>query len=132
MNTKLHAITDSSGRPIRFFITAGQVSDYTGAAALMNGLPEAEWLLADRGYDAAWFREALIDNGTKPCIPGRKSRKSRKKTVKYDKRRYTRRTRIERMFGRLKDWRRVATRYGRSPTVFLSAIALAATVIFWL
>ena len=51
MNTKLHAITDTSGRPIRLFITAGQVSDYTGAAALMNGLPEAEWLLADRGYD---------------------------------------------------------------------------------
>jgi len=95
----------------------------------MNGLPEAEWLLADRGYDADWFREALVDKGTKPCIPGRKSRK---KTVKYDKRRYKRRNRIERMFGKLKDWRRIATRYDRSPTVFLSAIALAATVIFWL
>jgi hypothetical protein len=56
-------------------ITAGQVSDYTGAAALMNGLPEAEWLLADRGYDADLFRETLVDKGTKPCIPGRKSRK---------------------------------------------------------
>ena len=56
MNTKRHAITDTSGRPIRLFITAGQVSDYSGAAALMNGLPKAEWLLADRGYDADWFR----------------------------------------------------------------------------
>jgi transposase len=111
------------------FITAGQVSDYTGAAARMNGLPETEWLLADRGYDADWFREPLVDKGTTPCIPGRKSRK---KAVKYDKRRYKRRNRIERMFGRLKDRRRVATRYDRSPTVFLSAIALAATVIFWL
>jgi transposase len=129
MNTKLHAVTDTNDRPVRLFITAGQVSDYTGAAALMNGLPEAEWLLADRGYDADWFRETLVDKGTKPCIPGRKSRK---KAVKYDKRRYKRRNRIERMFGRLKDWRRVATRYDRSPTVFLSAIALAATVIFWL
>ncbi|WP_085982739.1 IS5 family transposase [Octadecabacter arcticus] len=129
MNTKLHAVTDTSGRPIRLFITAGQVSDYTGAAALMNNLPEDDWLLADRGYDADWFRETLVDKGTTPCIPGRKSRK---KTVKYDKPRYKRRNRIERMFGRLKDWRRVATRYDRSPTVFLSAIALAATVIFWL
>ena len=129
MNTKLHAVTDTSGRPIRFFITAGQVSDYTGAAALLRSLPQAEWLLADRGYDADWFREILKDKGTTPCIPGRKSRK---KTIKYDKRRYRRRNRIERMFGRLKDWRRVATRYDRSPTVFLSAIALAATVIFWL
>jgi transposase len=95
----------------------------------MNGLPEAEWLLADRGYDADLFRETLVDRGTKPCIPGRKSRK---KAVKYDKRRYKRRNRIERMFGRLKDRRRVATRYDRSPTAFLSAIAIAATVIFWL
>ncbi len=93
MNTKLHAVTDTSGRPIRLFITAGQVSDYTGAAALMNSLPEADWLLADRGYDADWFRETLVDNGTTPCIPGRKSRK---KTVKYDKRRYKRRNRSSR------------------------------------
>ena len=59
MNTKLHALTDTCCRPIRLFITAGQVSDYAGAAALMNGLPKAEWLLADRGYDAGWFRETL-------------------------------------------------------------------------
>lgn len=52
--------------------------------------------------------------------------------VKYDKRRYKRRNRIEIMFGRLKDWRRVATRYDRCPEVFLSAIMLAATVLFWL
>ena len=127
MNTKLHAVTDTSGRPVRLFITAGQVSDYTGAAALMNDLPEAEWLLADRGYDADWFRDTLIDKGTKPCIPGRKSRK---KTIKYDKRRYKRRNRIERMFGRLKDWRRVSTCYDRCPKLFLSANTLAATVIY--
>ena len=58
--------------------------------------------------------------------------KSRSKPVKYDKRRYRGRSRIESMFGRLKDWRRVATRYDRCPTVFLAAVALAATVIFWL
>lgn len=75
------------------------------------------------------FREALKDKGIRACIPGRKQRK---KTVNYDKRRYKRRNRIEIMFGRLKDWRRVATRYDRCPKVFLSAIALAATVIYWL
>ncbi|AHD07948.1 Transposase [Phaeobacter gallaeciensis] len=62
-------------------------------------------------------------------IPGRKQRKA---PVKYDKRRYKRRNCIEIMFGRLKDWRRVATRYDRCPKVFLSAIALTATVIYWL
>lgn len=57
---------------------------------------------------------------------------SRIEPVKYDKRRYGSRNRIEIMFGRLKDWRRVATRYDRCPTDFFSATALAATVIFWL
>jgi transposase len=110
-------------------MTAGRVSDYTGASALLSSLPSADWLLGDRGYDAHWFREALIDKKISPCIP---DRTSREKPVKYDKRRYRKRNRIEIMFGRLKDWRRVATRYDRSPNVFLSAIALAATVIFWL
>lgn len=127
MNTKLHAVTNANGRPIKFFMTAGQISDYTGAAALLSNLPEAEWLLADRGYDADWYRDALQDQGITPCIPGRKSQG---KPVQYDKCRYKRRNRIEIMFGRLKDWRRVATRYERCPKVFLSAIALAATVIF--
>jgi hypothetical protein len=63
MNTKLHAGPDAEGRPIRFFMTAGQVSDYTGAAAIPCGLPEAEWLLVDRGHDADWFPEAMKDNG---------------------------------------------------------------------
>ena len=127
--TKLHAVTDTKGRPIRFFMSAGQVSDYTGAAALLGGLPSAQWLLADRGYDADWFREALQDKGIKARIPGRKARRTH---IKYDKRRYKRRNRIEIMFRRLKDWRRVATRYDRCPKVFLSAVALAATVMFWL
>ncbi|WP_144423494.1 IS5 family transposase [Sphingopyxis sp. 113P3] len=129
MNTKLHAVSDANGRPISFFMTAGQVSDYTGAAALLDSLPKAQWMLADRGYDADWFRDALQEKGITPCIPGRKIRN---KTVKYDKRRYKRRNRIEIMFGRLKDWRRVATRYDRCPKAFFSAVALAATVIFWL
>jgi len=129
MNTKLHAICDNQGRPLELFITAGQVSDYIGARALLGRLPDVDWLLGDRGYDADWYREALQDKGIKPCIPGRKSRG---RTVRYDKRRYKRRNRIEIMRGGLKDWRRIATRYDRCPKVFLCAIALAAAVIFWL
>ncbi|MCW2305332.1 transposase [Rhodovulum sulfidophilum] len=121
MNTKLHAICDSEGRPIDLFLTAGPVSDYIGARALISGLPNVKWLLGDRGYDADWFREALqdkkirpvrgrfdpLDQILSPLTPGRKKRKT---PVRYDKRRYKRRNRIEIMFGRLKDWRRVATR----------------------
>ncbi len=68
MNTKLHAVTDREGRPVRLFVTAGQVSDYKGALALQSQLPHANWLIADRGYDADWFRDALQDKGIRPCI----------------------------------------------------------------
>lgn len=128
MNTKLQAVTDAQGRPIRFHVTAGQISDYTGAAALLDRLPKVDWLLADRGHDADWSRKRLKDKEIKPCIPGRKNRK---KPIKYDKRRYKRCNRIEIMFGRLKDWRRIATRYDRCPVVCRAAKDLAAAVIFW-
>ena len=55
MNTKLHAVCDSQGRPISLFATAGQVSDYIGARALLSNLPNVDWLLGDRGYDADWY-----------------------------------------------------------------------------
>jgi transposase len=115
MNTRLHAITDANGRPLSFFMTAGQVSDYIGAAALLEELPKAQWLLGNRGYDADWFRDALQEKGIKPCIPGRKSRSE---PVKYDKRRYRRRNRIEIMFGRLKtgDASQPATTDARQPS----------------
>ena len=61
MNTKLHAICDSKGRPLNLFVTAGQISDYIGARALLSGIPNVDWLLGDRGYDADWLREALED-----------------------------------------------------------------------
>jgi len=111
------------------FLSAGNVSDYIGARALLSSLPDAKWLLADRGYDADWFRNALKERDIQPCIP---SRKNRKTPIPHDAILYRKRHRIENMFGRLKDCRRIATRYDRCPELFLSAIALAATVMFWL
>lgn len=110
-------------------LTEGQVSDYRGAATALPALPEADVLIADKGYDSDWFREALADLKIEPCIPWRKSRKQ---PVAYDIELYKQRNRIERMFGRLKDWRRIATRYDRCAHTFMSAICIAATVIFWL
>ena len=72
MNTKLHAVTDANSRPLSFFMTAGQVSEYAGAAAPLDDLPKARWLLGDRGYDADWIRDALQAKGIEPCILGRK------------------------------------------------------------
>ena len=85
-------------------------------------------LLADRGYDANHLRAYLRQNGTTPVIPGRRSRK---RPVRHDKRRYRDRWRIEAAFCRLKDFRRVATRYDKLAANFASAVALAAVVAFW-
>lgn len=95
MNAKLDAICDSQGRPLDLFVTVGQASNYISARSLLGSLPEVDWLLGDRGYDADWFRESLKYKGISACIPGRKQRK---KPINYDKRRYKRRNRIEIMF----------------------------------
>lgn len=92
-------------------------------------IPQAPVLIADRGYDADWFRQALQDRGTRPCIPGRIGRTV---PIQHSKKLYRQRHKIEIMFGRMKDWRRVATRYDRCAHTFMSAIVLAATMLFWL
>jgi transposase len=120
---------DADGQPSRFFMTAGQVSDYTGAEALLDDLPTAQWLLGDRGYDADWFRDALEAKGILALHPGLKTPQ---RTGQIRQTPVQGRSRIEIMFGRLKDWCHVVTRYDRCPTAFFSAIALVATVIFWL
>jgi len=84
---------------------------------------------ADRGYDADWFRKALRKGKIEPCIP---PRNNRVEPVDRDPGLHVQRHRIENLFARLKDWRRVAMRYDRCPEVFLSACLLAAIVMFWL
>lgn len=129
MNSKLHVVCDGKGRPIQMYLSAGQTSDFTGAAGLLSTLPAAKALLADRGYDADWFRNALIDKGIEPCIP---SKKNRKVQIEHDAILYKKRHKIENMFGRMKDWRRVAMRFDRRADIFLSACTLAAIVLFWI
>ena len=129
MNSKLHAVCDGMGRPVVMLLSEGQMSDYKGVRLIVNDLPLAKHLLADRGYDADWFREALEGKGIKPCTP---SKKNRKIQITYDKTLYKQRHKVENMFGKLKDWRRVATRYDRCAHTFFSAICIAAIVIFYL
>ena len=99
------------------------MSDYKGVAILLDSLPKARELLVDRGYDDDWFRNALLNKGISPC---------RKEPVPYGKELYKQRHKLEIMFDRLKDWRRIATCYGRCAHTFLSAIYLAAIVSFYL
>jgi transposase len=110
-------------------LSEGQMSDYRGAALMLDALPRARTLIGDRGYDADWFRQALAARGTEPCIP---SKTNRLTPIPHDPVLYRQRHKIEIMFGRLKDWRRIHTRYDRCAHTFMSAITLAAIVIFWL
>ena len=129
MNSKLHAVCDGQGRPLIMLLSEGQMSDYKGAALILKALPKAKELLADKGYDAGWFRQALAERGITACIP---SKSNRKKPIAHDRVLYRQRHKIENMFGRLKDWRLIHTRYDRCAHTFMSAICIAATVIFWL
>ena len=129
LNSKLHALCDGRGRPLVLLLSEGQMSDYKGAALMLPALPKAKELLGDKGYDADWFRAALAERGVAACIP---SKSNRKVAIPYDAGLYKQRHKIENMFGRLKDWRRIHTRYDRCAHTYLSAICIAATVVFWL
>ena len=110
-------------------LSEGQMSDFKGAEMMLPLLPKARELLADKGYDADWFRKALVERKISACIP---SKSNRKIQIPYDALLYRQRHKIENMFGRLKDGRRVHTRYDRCAHTYFSAICIAATVIFWL
>lgn len=129
LNSKLHAVTDGEGKPLMLVLSEGDMSDHTGAKLLYPHLPAAETLIADKGYDSDELRDALAAKDVKPCIPPKSNRTA---DISYDKDFYKMRGRTEIMFGRLKDWRRIAMRYDRSAHTFFSAICIAAVVIFWL
>jgi transposase len=127
--TKLHLITDLLGRPIVLHLTPGNVADIRAAPVLLAAAGRFKRLIADRGYDADALRRALRNGGAQPVIPGRRSRK---RPIRHDQRRYRERWRIEAAVCRLKDFRRVATRYDKLAANFLSTVALAAIYAFWL
>lgn len=110
-------------------LTEGQMSDHKGAVLLFDALPRAKELLGDKGYDSDWFRAALSARGITPCIPPKSNRKVQ---YYYDKAVYKKRHLVENLFAKIKDWRRIHTRYDRCAHTFMSAICIAATVIFWL
>ena len=110
-------------------LTPGNVHDCKVAQRCIEATPPSTELVGDKGYDSKALREWLQARGTRPVIP---PRNNRKRQYSYDKTAYRQRNIIERMFCRLKDWRRIATRYDRNITNFMAAVALAATVIWWL
>lgn len=110
-------------------LTPGNVSDVKAAPALLERAGRVHYLLDDKGYDADRLRRSLREAGTTPVIPGRRNRK---RAIRYDQERYRQRRLIENAFCRLKDFRRVATRYDKLAANFLSGAALATVIAFWL
>ena len=103
------------------------MSDHKGAGIVLEKLPPAKTPIGDRGYETNRFRATLLARGIAPCIP---PTKNRKETIQYDKTLYKQRHRIANLFAKIKDWRRIATRYDRCAHTLFSAICLAAAVLF--
>ena len=128
LNSKLHIVCDGHRRPVLLLLTEGLVSEQ-GAAILQHPLPDNSTFLADGGYDATWLHEFLKARGMTVCMP---PRKTGNEAFPFDNTLYKQRYLIENTFSKLKDWRRIATRYDRCAHTFFSAICLAVTVIFYL
>lgn len=121
LTSKIHLAVDGCGRPVRFLLTGGQVNDITQAPALLAGFTPA-FVLGDRGYDSRALVELIRARGACAVIPPRTCQRPRP----FDAQRYRLRNRIERCFARLKQYRRIATRYDRNPANFMAFLCLAA------
>ena len=128
LTSKRPVVCDGKGRPVRLLLSEGPCSDFTGAELLLRDLPEANVLIGDKGYDSNRIGAMVLEQGMTPCIP---SRRNRTKRIPSSKRLYKKCHQVENLLARLKDWRRIATRTDRCAHIFLSAVLLVATVIFW-
>ena len=121
-------MADDQGRPVAFALTPGNVADITMAIPLLDAVVSPKRLLADKAYDADKFRDWLRKRRIKAVIP---STASRRTPYPIDRNAYRRRNVIERLFCKLKNWRRIATRYDRHAQNYLSGLALAAIICEW-
>jgi transposase len=117
---------DALGRPLRFILTGGQVSDCTQANGLLVETL-ASHVIADKGYDTDAILAIVSQRGAQAVIPPKANRKLLRD---YDRVLYRQRNRIERTFNRLKHYRRIATRYDRKAVYFASFLYLAATLLW--
>ena len=123
-STKLHAAVDALGNPLRFIVTAGQPAEITQAEVLVSGF-SAEAVVADKGYDSDAFVDQIEQSGAEAVIPPRRHRKEPRD---YDANLYADRNKIERLFGRLKHYRRIATRYEKTARNYLAFVQGASIV----
>ena len=128
LTTKIHAMVDARGLPIRLYIPPGQVHDMQAAEHLLADMPEGTMLLADKGYDADSIRQMAHDRNAWANIPPRSNRKT---PVCFSPHLYRKRNLVERFFSKIKHFRAIATRYDASAGNYLAALKLVAVRI-WL
>ena len=127
LTTKLHVAVDALGNPLRIILSAGQIADIEQAAALIKD-QSAEFIIADKGYDSDAFVSVIAEQGGQAVIPPRSNRLNSRS---FDRHIYKSRNLIERFFSRIKQFRRIATRYDKLAQSFLSFVHLACTIV-WL
>ena len=129
MSTKIHLAIDGLGRSRKLILGPGQQSDYAAAGLLLEGL-KADVLIADKGYDADWLiKQAQDECGVAKVVIPARCRSKRGPRRDYDKELYKTRNKIERYFCRLKEWRRVLTRFEKKAANFLAFAKFAASII---
>ena len=127
--TKVHLLTNSHGLPMKAEITPGQVSDYKGYDEVMDDdLPQPKVLIADKGYDADKIRKDVEERGGTPII---QTRRNRKEQIPVDDLIYALRSMVERRIDKLKNARRLATRYDKTATSYLGFIEIVSARLWF-
>lgn len=124
-STKIHAVVDALGNPVRIILSPGQDHDVTYAEELIEDL-DAQAVIGDKGYDSDKLIETIESTGAEAIIPPKKNRIVKRE---YDKHIYKIRNTVERFFGQIKQLRRVATRYEKTASSFLGMVHLGCLMI---
>jgi transposase len=127
LNTKIHALSDAKGRLIAILLTGGEAHDCPFAQRLLKRTGPPKRMLADKAYDTAELRSMLATRGAKPVIP---NKSNRNQPFAFNMRLYKLRWRIEAGFNRLKDFRRIATRYDKLARNYLASVCLVAALVW--
>src|ERR1700756_5619903 len=128
LTSKIHALVDTNGLPVRLALTAGEAHDNRLAGKLLSRLRSGTMLLADRGYDADWIRALVRQHGAWANIP---PKRNRTESLSFSPYLYRARNLVERFFNKIKHCRRVATRYDKLAANYLAFIQLA-SIRLWL
>lgn len=128
LTTKIHAVVDRQGLPLRLGLTAGQAHDAPAALALLDRLAPRTIVLGDKAYDGNAIRDLIEAQGAVPNIPAKSNRKWR---PCFSKTLYRERNQVERFFSKLKHFRRIATRYDKLADNFLAMVKLVSMRLWW-